>query len=160
MKQWIEYKGKFVCLDNISHFEVYEHQVNMEDSNMIRESMGVPLLKEQLPPVFQVEAYIATSYFTSTLGGEYDNWKPSILIAECETEDEAMTLIRSIIKGDYSIDQDTVLYTKKDINEAIGVLEKTSNDINKYWDRLPGQLTGNPESCIQNAIEILEGKNK
>lgn len=103
MAQWIEYNDKFICLDNISHFDVYEYKQDMVKYNTVIAQLGGEPLTEQIPPVFQVHAYIATSYFVPTLGGDLEIRKPRIFIDECKTLKDAMNLIRGILTGYYAV---------------------------------------------------------
>ena len=114
MAQWIEYNNKFICLDNISHFDVYEYKQDMEKYNKVLEQLGGVPLTEQIPPVFQVHAYIATSYYLPTLGGiDLDNRMPRIFIDECKTLEEGTKLIRDILTGRYAIVKEGNLIAKE-----------------------------------------------
>ena len=43
----------------------------------------------------------------------------------------------------------------KSLDIAISEIEIISDEIEKYWDRLPGQLTGNPESRLNDVANLI-----
>ena len=43
----------------------------------------------------------------------------------------------------------------RSLDVAIREIEITSDKIEKYWDRVPGQRTGNPESRLNDVVNLL-----